>query len=895
MRSPSDDDPTHVDEASSEAADQENRPTSALPSEDDTVRGLRIGPYQVLRRLGEGGMGTVYLAARADQEFRKHVAIKVIRKGMDSAEIVTRFRRERQILAALDHPGIAKLFDGGTTEDGLSYFVMEYIQGRPLGEYCDSHGLSIRERLLLFRSICSAVQYAHQNLVIHRDIKPANVLVTADGAPRLLDFGIAKLLNPDALDVEAPPTATGMHVMTPAYASPEQVRGDPLTTASDVYSLGVVLYELLTGRRPYDLKTGSHLEVFRVVCEQEPVRPSTVVTGGDEDSHRLVASRGAGTPQRLNRLLRGDLDNIVMMAMRKEPQRRYGSVQALSDDIGRYLDGYPVTAHKPSFKYRAGKYVRLHAAGVSAVTTVFALLLAFAVTATVQNARIRRERDTADQVTGLLVSLFDVNDPETARGEKITAREILDRGARRIEGELKEQPEVKAKLLFTIGDIYGKLGLYGQAQPLLDESLRTRKALHARDDEAVVESMQGIGRVLVGKGQYGEAEKLLREALAMQKRLKGEGHPDVAGSLKELAIVLEEERKLEEAEVLLRDALAIHRKALGSGHHSVATDLSSLALVLTDRGRLDEAEKLHREAVAIDRSALGEGHPGFAVDLSNLATALFYKGQLDEAEELFRQALAINRKALGNEHPTVAMGVNNVAVILLSKGRLDEADSLYREALALHRKALGDDHPAVAQDLNNLALTLHNTGRLDEAEKLHREALAIDRKALGEEHPTVAIDQNNLAGVLLDKGRPDEAEPLFRSALAINSKVLGKHHPAVAINMTHLAEVVLAKGKPEEAASLLSAVLAFPVEMLPADHGSRAGAKSLLGACLTAQKRYPEAEKVLLDAYAAQSRPGIAPRGPRRTHQRILDLYRVWGRSDKADAFRKTNPLPPPS
>ncbi len=892
MRARSDDDSTVVETTIPESPDPEDRPTSVLPSDDEAVKGLRIGPYQVLRRLGEGGMGTVYLAARADQEFKKHVAIKVIRKGMASEEIVSRFRRERQILAALDHPGIARLFDGGTTEDGLSYFVMEYVQGQPLGQYCDSNGLSIRERLLLFRSICSAVQYAHQNLVIHRDLKPANILVAADGTPKLLDFGIAKLLNPDALSLEAPETATGMHVMTPAYASPEQVRADPLTTASDVYSLGVVLYELLTGRRPYEVRTGSHLEIYRVVCEEEPSRPSTVVTGGGEESHRVVTSRGAGTPRKLNRLLRGDLDNIVLMAMRKEPQRRYGSVQALSDDIGRYLDGYPVAAHKASFGYRAGKYVRLHAGGVSAVATVFLLLLAFAVTAAVQNARIRRERDTADQVTSLLVSLFDVNDPETARGEKITAREILDRGARRIEGELKDQPEVRARLLATIGDIYGKLGLFDRAEPLLDESLRIRKALHARDDEAVVESLTGIGRVLVGKGKYGESEKMLREALAMQRRLKGEGHPDVAGSLRDLARVLEEERKLEEAEALLREALAIHRKALGNGHHDVAADLSSLALVLTDRGRLDEAEKLHREAVAIDRGALGADHPGYATDLSNLALALFHKGELDEAETLFRQSLAINRKALGNEHPSVATGVNDVAVILFSKGKLDEAEPLYREALALHRKALGDEHPAVAQDLNNLALTLHLGGRLDESEALQREALAIDEKALGDSHPTVAIDRNNLAGVLLEKGRPREAEPLFRSALAINSKVLGEHHPAVATNMTHVAETLLMQGRPEEAVSLLNALLEFPVEMLPADHRSRAGAKSLLGACLTAQKKYPEAETVLLDAWAAQTKTGLAGRSPARTHQRILDLYAAWGRPAEAEAFRKSNPVP---
>jgi serine/threonine-protein kinase len=893
MRAHSDEDPTHVEAASAESADLEHGPTSVLPAEDDASRGLRIGSYRVLRRLGEGGMGTVYLAARADQEFRKHVAIKVTRKGMDSAEMVARFRRERQILAALDHPNIARLFDGGTTEDGLSYFVMEYIQGQALGAYCDSHALGIRERLVLFRSICSAVQYAHQNLVIHRDLKPGNILVTSDGTPRLLDFGIAKLLNPDALDVEAPPTATGMHVMTPAYASPEQVRGDPLTTASDVYSLGVVLYELLTGRRPYDLRTASHMEIYRAVCEQEPVRPSTVVTGGDEESHRAVASRGAGTPQKLNRLLRGDLDNIVLMAMRKEPQRRYASVQALSDDVGRYLEGYPVSAHEPSLAYRAGKYLRLHAAGVSAVAAVFLLLVAYGITAAVQNARIRRERDTADQVTKLLVSLFDVNAPETARGERVTAREILDRGARRIEGELKEQPDVRATLLGTIGDIYGKLGLYEAAQPLLEESLRLRTALRGRDDASVVESLQRIGGVLAGRGRYGEAETLLREALAIRKRLGPARHADVAECLRSLALVLEKQRRLDEAEALLREALAIHREAFGDGHRDVASDLSSLALVLTDRGRLDEAEKLQREALAIDRTALGDDHPGLATDLGTLATTLYYKGRLDEAEGLFREALAVNRKVLGDEHPDVATGMNNLAVILLGKGRLDEAEKLYREALAIHRKALGDGHPSVAEDLNNLGNTLHEGGRLDEAERLHREALAIDEKTLGDGHPTVAIDRNNLASVLAEKGRPAEAEPLYRSALAINHKVLGEHHPGVAVNMTHIAEVLLAQGKPGEAVSLLTAVLAFPTEMLPADHRARTGAKSLLGACLTTQKRYAEAESALLEAFTAQSAPGRGSRGSAKTRQRILDLYRAWGRPAAAQAFEKSHPEKP--
>ena len=474
-----------------ESADPENRPTSVLPSDDEAVRGLRIGPYQVLRRLGEGGMGTVYLAARADQEFKKHVAIKVIRKGMASDEIVSRFRRERQILAALDHPGIAKLFDGGTTEDGLSYFVMEYIQGRPLGEYCDSHGLSIRERLLLFRSICSAVQYAHQNLVIHRDLKPANILVTADGTPKLLDFGIAKLLNPDALSLEAPETATGMHVMTPAYASPEQVRSDPLTTASDVYSLGVVLYELLTGRRPYELKTGSQLEVYRVVCE----------AGAQQAQHRGHGRR-RGFPQGRHVARGGDAAEAEPAAARGPRQHRHdGDAQGAAAPVR--LRAGPLGRHRPVPR----RLSRLGAQGELVVP-------GRQVRPASRGGRVGRRHGVPPppRLRG------DGNGPEREdppgarhrRPGDEPPREPLrrqrpgDRPGREDHGAGDPGPRRPADrgraegpargpgaAPVTIGDIYGKLGLFDQAQPLLDESLRIRKALHARDDAAVVESLQG--------------------------------------------------------------------------------------------------------------------------------------------------------------------------------------------------------------------------------------------------------------------------------------------------------------------------------------------------------------------------------------------------------------------
>lgn len=794
------------------SSEQDDRSTATLAPGEKPLEKLRIGPYQVLRRLGEGGMGSVYLAVRDDREFKKYVAIKLIRKGMDSEEIVARFRRERQILAGLDHPNIAKLFDGGTTEEGLPYFVMEYITGLPLNEYCDTHKLNLKERLLLFQSMCSAVQYAHRNLIIHRDLKPANILVTPDGVPKLLDFGIAKVLNSDVFSLDAPPTEIEVRVMTPEYASPEQVRGDPLTTATDVYSLGIILYELLAGRRPYRLTTRSHVEVFRVVCEQEPGKPSESFTRKQESAEPNAVSNTAAS-EKLSKQLRGDLDNIILMALRKEPLRRYSSAQALSDDISRYLSGRTVSARKPTWSYRSGKYIRRHAAAVTAAALVLVLLIAFATTTSIQNTRIKRERNTAEQekqkaeqVTKLLVGLFEINDPGETKGETISARELLDRGARRVREELKNQPDTRAQLLYTIGDIDGKLGLYDQAKPLMEESLKIRRGLYGNDHLAVAESLHGLGGVLWYIGEEDEAEKLFREGLAIRQKLLGSEHPDVAESLNDLASVMHD------------------------------------------------------------------------------------KGRLEEAEKLYRQALQIERKTRGNEHPEVATDLNNLSVILRSKGRLGEAEKMLREALAIDRRAFGNEHPDVAATLFSLAEVLRDEGRLDDAEKLYREALAIDRKVLGNEHPNLAMDLNNLANVLRDRGQFDEAEGLLREALAIDRKALGNEHPIVAVILTNEAEVLIAKGNTQEAVPLLNEALNFPKETIPEDSNYRARAESAFAACLMAQKKYPEAEKLLLKAYAVLSQKEKTSASTKRTYQRILDLYSAWGKPDDTKKFQMIHP-----
>ena len=741
----------------------------------------RIGPYRVLRELGQGGMGAVYLAARADEQFQKRVAIKVIPAGADSAEVIRHFKRERQILAALNHPNIAKLLDGGTTEDGLPYFVMEHVEGEALLAYCDSRRLPISERLKLFLAVCSAVQYAHRNLVVHRDIKPGNILVAADGSPRLLDFGIAKLLNPEVLG-EAP-TATAM-AMTPEYASPEQVRGDRITTATDVYSLGVVLYELLTGLRPYALRSRDPLDVMRAVAEQEPSKPSAAIErlrvreamvpdGNNSIAETSVAVSLAreGTPARLQRRLRGDLDNIVMMALRKEPPRRYPSVEALAEDVRRHLEGIPVAARKGTLTYRGSRFVRRHRLGVLAATAVLALLVGFPVAMTVQSARVARERDraqkerataqrereTAQRVSAFLVDLFKVSDPSEARGNTVTAREVLDKGAAKITTDLKDQPEVRATMMDTMGNVYRNLGLFEKAATLLQEALLERRAVLGNEHPDVATSLHNLATVRAQRGEHATAEGLFREALAMRRRLLGNEHPDVAKTLGIMANVLYSKGDYAEAEALYREGLALSRKLMGNEHASVAMGLNNLALVLKEKGDYAGAESLQREALALWRRLLGSEHPYLPLAMNNLATLLTEKGEYGEAESLLRDALAMGRKLLGKEHPEVAMYLSSLADTLCRDGKPREAEPAAREALVIFKKALPGGHPYIAETESVLGGCLSLAERYEEAEGLLLASYPVLKARTGERSLETLRALERIVHLYELWGKPDQA------------------------------------------------------------------------------------------------------------------------------------------
>ncbi|MGD8377023.1 MAG: serine/threonine-protein kinase [Acidobacteriota bacterium] len=775
------------------------------------AEGTVIDRYRIRREIGRGGMAVVYLAERADEEFRHEVALKLIQRGRDTDEIVRRFSQERQIMALASHPNIARLLDGGATADGRPYFVMEYVEGLPIDRYCDDRKLSIADRVRLFLRVAAAVAYAHRNLVVHRDIKPSNILVGADGEVKLLDFGIARYLGEED---DAGLTRTGTRLMTPAYASPEQVTGGAVTTASDVYQLGLLLYEMLTGRFPYDVKDRDPDTLQRAIREEAPTRPSTAVrrTGSDPSGETttpeaISAERGT-SPAQLRRELSGDLDNIILMALRKEPERRYGSVGQLAEDLERYLQGHPVSARPDTLAYRASKFARRHRVPVALAGGALLLLIGFAVTMTVQAGRIARERDRANReaetsraVSDFLVELFRVSDPGEARGNSVTAREILDEGAGKISEELSDQPAVQAALMETMGRVYQNLGLYDAAMPLLRRSVDVRRAATPDDDLGLAGSTGALAWLLEKDGKFDEAESLMRESLERTRAALGERDPKVAGAMNNLALFLYESGNLEAAEPLHREALALRRELLGDEHEDVADSLSNLALVVHAREQYDEAEQLYTEALEIRRKVLGPDHPKVAISLDNLGRLYFDRKDLDTAERYFQDALEIRTRVLGDEHPDTSESLNNLASLLFRKGDLAGAVPLFERAVAVDRKMLGADHPDYAVSLGNLAIVMQRSGDPGGALPRFREALAILDGSVDEGHWLRAMGQGNLGGCLLELQRYDEAEPLLLASYEGLRVSMGPDHRRTRGSLERLVELYEATGREDRAAT----------------------------------------------------------------------------------------------
>ena len=893
--------------------------------------GRRIGPYVVTGEAGHGGMGVVYLAERDDGQFRQRVALKVLPRGLESAQAIRRFLDERQILASLTHPGIARLLDGGVTDDELPYFAMEYVDGTSIDRYCNEHRLDIDARLGLVAAVCDAVQYAHQNLVVHRDLKPSNILVTADGTVKLLDFGIAKLLSDGAPNADSGShgdlTRTGGRWLTPRYASPEQISGAPVTTVSDVYTLGVLLFELLTGHSPYRVTALTPSELLRAVCEEEPIRPSAAVlrsesvTLGDGSISRAVpdevAHARALRPDRLARRLSGDLDTIVLTAMQKEPARRYGSAGSLADDVRRHLAGQPIRARSDTLGYRASKFIRRHRVGVAAAGALTLSLVMGAAgiarqsaVASRERARAERQAATAARASRLLVDMFRLSDPDVAKGATITAREMLARGTQRVETDFASDPALQAVLLREIGRIYQNLALPDDAERLVRRAVAVWRREAPSTELAA--GVQQLGEIEAAGARYAEAEAHFREALAMRRTLYRVPHDDVAASIRGLADVLTNQRKFDDADPLYREALGLEQRLHGERSPHTAMTLYARAGALHDRGKFDEAEALFREAIGIYGDAPGSDDPVAADARMTLGSLLLFRQRYTEAEPLIREAVALRRQMYPAGHRSLVAGLSGLGTLLYNTSRFTEADSVLREAVGTGSVTLGRSHPDIVVIKQILGAVLMEraqyaeadrwlteviddwrtrdpgaplaaytllirgdarlfSGRLDAAQADFRKATDDTRRASGDVHPFVALGTRGLARVAAERGALRSAEAGLRTAVAaFGPSIRPNHHYLLSTNRS-LAEVLAQERRFAEADSVLRGVLALLPKALVPGHVEHARALHAQGVVRLALGDALGAEGSLRESLTI-SRTALGP-----THWRVAETESVLG------------------
>jgi tetratricopeptide (TPR) repeat protein len=823
--------------------------------------GERIGSYELVDKLGEGGCGVVYLAEQTEP-IRRRVALKVIKLGMDTRQVVARFDAERQALAVMDHPNIARVFEAGATENGRPFFVMELVEGLRITDFCDQHNLTTGERLDLFVQVCRAVQHAHQKGIIHRDLKPSNILVAVqDGkpVPKVIDFGIAKATEQPLTD-KTQLTSLQQFLGTPAYMSPEQagLGGVDVDTRSDIYALGVLLYELLTGHTPFeksDLLRAGFEQMCRLIRETEPPKPSTRLGLLRAEDLTTVARCQRTEAPRLVHELRGDLDWIVMKCLEKDRARRYETSVGLARDVERHLNHEPVSAAAPGVLYRARKFVRRHRGGLGMAATLLLLLVAGAVVSVWQAVRAKRAERKATMVAAFLQDALNSVSPSVALGRDTTLlREVLDRTAKRIDTGLSRQPEVEAELRGTLGKVYEDIGALTPAEALHRKALALREAVFGKTHPKVADSLSDLGSVLVAQGKPAAAEGLFRRATAIRRAALGRAHPEVASSLSNVGVALVDQGKLGEAEQALREALAIQKDRFGEENADVATSLHNLGNVLWKQGKMAEAEAAFRKVVAIRQKVLEPNHPLLAMTLANLGTVLWSESKFADAETFYRRTLEMQITVMGPEHRDVATTLHNLACVLLSLGKLPEAETTCRTALAMRRKLLGNAHPFTASTLSALETILQSEGNLPEAEAAQREALAIQQKLPDADPLDVGVSFINLGEVLRLEHKLAEAEAAEREALERLTKLLGTEHQYVAAPMNSLANVLRDQGKLAESEALQRRALAMRRKLLGNEHTDVAQSLHDLATVLLAEVNLPEAEQDCRDALAMRKK-----------------------------------------
>jgi eukaryotic-like serine/threonine-protein kinase len=826
---------------------------SLLEAHRDRLIGTRVGAYRIVSILGHGGMSTVYRGERDDSQYQQIVAIKVLQHATLHPRLRSRLHSERHILATLDHASIARLIDSGDLEDGTPYLVMEHVDGESIDAYCDNRTLFVRERIELFIAVCSAVHYAHRNLVVHRDIKASNIFVTDEGTPKLLDFGIAKLLAPESLSHTLPVTRLQERILTPENAAPEQVLGRPITTATDIYGLGVLLYQLLTGRSPYRLLSYSQLQLERAICMDDPTRPSQMVVSklrGESDADRSrISDRRGLSPQRLRARLSGDLDAIVAMAMRKEPDRRYPSVEALAEDLQRHLLGQPVRARLGDWRYNFAKFLRRNLLPVTAAAAVFVGLAVIAGMTLWQNHRIgiardatAQERDRAQQVSAFLVDVFSQADPFNAQGKEATAKDLLDRGAERISGNSNLQPEVRAQLLESIGLAYRRQGLKEPAIPLFEEALAIRRTERPVDNGKMAAALANLAQALTDAGHLVSAEGYLQQAVALSRSTSAPPSIETADILLQFGhFALNAKSDADQARQLFSEGLAIYRASPGDHYLAVATTLSALASAAVWSGNYVLAEQYQREALGIFRATVSRNHPDHAVALASMGYILTQRGKYAEAQQTLNEALEIERSVFGPDNQRIAAIEADLGTLYERQGDPQHAMAATEDALRITRDRLGANHYMTAYYLESLANLNLLDGNLTAAETNARQALAVYAQTLPANHLFVAAAHQLLGEVLLRRGQLAPAETEFRAALDVDTAVAGAGNWRTARANAGLGSVLIAEGRPAEGEPLLVAAQRTLLASLGSQHPETVLATSRLAGYYRAHHRDDDA------------------------------------------------------
>ena len=818
--------------------------------------GTKIGPYKLLQQIGDGGMGVVYMAEQ-EEPVKRQVALKVIKPGMDTRQVIARFEAERQALAIMDHMNIAKVLDAGATESGRPYFVMELVRGVPITDFCDENSLTARERLELFVAVCQAVQHAHQKGIIHRDIKPSNVMVTLrDDSPvvKVIDFGVAKATNA-RLTEQTIFTRFGQMVGTPLYMSPEQAGMSEfdVDTRSDIYSLGVLLYELLTGVTPFDqqrIRQAAYDELLKIIREEEPPKPSLrISTLGD--TLPSVAAHRKLEPKKLSALVRGELDWIVMKALEKDRTRRYETATSFSADIERYLSDEAVEACPLSAAYRFRKFARRNRAVLTTATLVLITAMVGAGTSVWQAVRATKERDRAiaESRISAAVNAFLNEDllaqanPENQPDPNVTLRAVVDRAAEKIEDRFADQPVVEAAVRYTLASTYEALGDYEEAKEHADRALQLRTWHLGADDSNTIRAEVLSASILIRQGDYQASRGQLEALLPRVRRELGPEDPVTLTVMHYLAVAICGQGDYEAAELLSRQTLEILRRKLGYKHPHTLSSMHCLALNYQEQHRYEEAEDLYRQTLDMRRRTLGDEHPDTLISMGNLGNVYWAQDRHDEAETLHRQTLEIRHRTLGDEHPDTITSMGNLGLVYQSQGRYDEAEELHRQSLEILRRTLGDEHPYTLIGMHCLARDYEEQDRYDEAEDLYRRTLEIQSRTLGDEHPHTLAFMKNLGLVQRKQGLYDEAEATFQKLVETTCRAWGDEHHMAIDGRENLAIIYLAQDRSEDREAVVRENLAIKIRALGRDdEGTRDSMRQLAAICVKKAEAHADAE-----------------------------------------------------